>query len=82
MRDDDGGEGGASGSGCDVELNVIGIKVKPEAMITDYVSKGEHGEDKQEGTEHRTLGDALREKFRFFFCSQNFTKNTYLNSLF
>ena len=49
-------EGGVGG---DVQLDIVGVTVKMESMLTDDLAKGEDVEDEEEGTKHRPLGDTL-----------------------
>ena len=53
---------GSDGFCGDVELDVIGVAVILQVMAADDSSKGEHIEDEEEGTKHRTLGDALGQR--------------------
>ena len=40
-------------------MDVISVALILEVVATDDFSKGEYIEDEEEGTKHRTLGDAL-----------------------
>ena len=51
--------GSSDGFGGEVELSIIGITVKLEAMAAEDLSKWEHVEDEEKGTKHGTLGDAM-----------------------
>ena len=42
----------------DVELDVIGVAVEEETMLTYNITLGEQAEGEQERTKHRTLGNA------------------------
>ena len=56
----EGGVGGVGdGLGGDVQLDIVGVTVKMESMLTDDMAKGEDVEDEEEGTKHRPLGDTL-----------------------
>ena len=50
---------GGEGFGGDVKLDVVSVAVEMEVMTADDVTKGEHVEDEEKWTKHRTLGDAL-----------------------
>jgi len=43
----------------DVQLDVVGVTVELEAVMTDDLAKGEHVVDEEEGTKYRPLGDNL-----------------------
>lgn len=43
---------GVYGCGRDVELNVVSVTMKTEAMMTDDIAKGKNIEDKEERTKH------------------------------
>ncbi len=42
-----------------VHLDVVGITVELESMLTDDLTEGEDIENEEEGTKHRPLGDTL-----------------------
>lgn len=42
-------------------MDVIGMTVELQAMMTDNLSKGKHIEDEDEWTKHQSLGDTLRQ---------------------
>lgn len=44
--------GGSDGGTGEVKLGVIGIAVKAEAVTAEYLTKGEHIEDEEEGAEY------------------------------
>lgn len=46
----------------DVNLDIVCKTVEMETMLADDVTEGEHVENEQERTKHRTLGDALGQK--------------------
>lgn len=54
-----GGGCGGDGFGKDVQLNVITITMKLEAMTIGDFAKGEHVEDEKARTKPRPLGDTL-----------------------
>ena len=51
--------GGRDGVDGDVKLDVIGVAMELETVSADDVTEGEQVQDEEEGTKHRTLGDAL-----------------------
>ena len=54
--------GSSDGLGGEVELSIVGITVKLEAMAAEDVSKWEQVEDEEKGTKHRTLGVAIGDR--------------------
>ena len=54
--------GSSDGLGGEVELSIVGITVKLEAMAAEDLSKWEHVEDEEKGTKHRTLGVAIGDR--------------------
>ena len=43
-------------------LDVISVAVKAETMVAYDTAKGQHVQDEEERTKHRTLGDALGQR--------------------
>ena len=53
---------GSDGFCGDVELDVIRVAAILKVVAADDFYKGEHIEDEEEGTKHRTLGDLLGQR--------------------
>lgn len=54
--------GRSDGLGGEVELSIVGITVKLEAMAAEDLSKWEHVDDEGKRTKHRTLGVAIGDR--------------------
>ena len=52
---------GSERFGGNIKLNVASIAVEVEVISAEDVTKGEHIEDKEKWSKHRTLGDAMLE---------------------
>ena len=48
---EDGVDGGSDGCGLEIRLCVVGITVEVEAMTAEYLTKGDHVENEEEGTD-------------------------------